>query len=65
MEDLRHLTIPKVIEMSREKPKGPPKRRVRIEYEEEYEYENDREIIEYEEEYEYVHPLSQRLQEAM
>jgi hypothetical protein len=64
--DLQHLTIPKVIEMSCEKPKGPPKRRVRIEYEEEYEDENEREIIEYEKEYgDDVHPLEKRLQEAM
>ena len=52
--------------MSCEKPKGPPKRRVRIEYEEEYEYEDDREIIEYEKEYEDdVHPFAERLQKAM
>ena len=60
------MTIPKVIEMSCEKPKGPPKRRVRIEYEEEYEYENDREIIGYQEEYgDDVHSFAERLQKAM
>jgi len=48
--------------MSCEKPKGPPKRRVRIEYEEEHEYEDDREIIEYEDD---VHPFAERLQKAM
>jgi len=61
MEDFRALTIPKVIEMSCEKPKGPPERRVRIDS-----YENERGIIEYEEEYEDdVHPLEKRLKEAM
>ncbi len=61
MEDLQHLTIPKVIEMSSEKPKGPPERRVRIES-----YENDRGIIEYEDDYgDDVHPLAKRLQQAM